>query len=397
MVDMKRVYLDYAATTPLDREVLHAMKPYLMEKFGNPSSLHLYGQEALSAVDKSRETIARACGTEFRGVIFTGSATEANNLALRGVVRSARNVGIQKPRIIATTIEHESILKTCNDLERDGIDVVYLPVDKAGVVHIKKLRSSLNKNTILVSVGYVNNEIGTVQPIQEIAKIICDTRADGNYPLLHTDAVQAFQYFDCDMQRLGVDMMTISAHKMYGPKGIGTLVMSGLHDRKGKIKNNILSPIVYGGGQEFGMRSGTENVAHIVGFAKAVDRAAQIREKEARRVMKIRDYCIRALHHVHGCPIINYRATRSAPHIVTVAFRGISSEELVVALDLHGIAVSAGSACSMRSLEQSYVLQAIGAPQDSIDSNIRISFGRMTTLDDVQKLVRAFKKIAGTA
>ncbi|MDP2598477.1 MAG: cysteine desulfurase family protein [Candidatus Liptonbacteria bacterium] len=298
---MEKIYLDYAASTPVDPRVFEAMRPYFTEKFGNPGSLHSFGQEAIAAVDKSRETIAKALGADFREVIFTGSATEANNLALRGVIKrfEYRISNIEYPRIIISAIEHESVLETARDLEREGIEVVYLPVDRRGVVDLEKLKEALNERTVLVSIMHANNEIGTAQPLFEIHRIIEDFKKRNssipqflNCPLLHSDCAQAFQFLDCDVDALGVDLMTLSAHKIYGPKGIGALYV-----RQGKEKNvklpdsrfQILDSIATGGGQEFGLRSGTENVPLIVGFAKAVELAIAVREKEARRIGDLRD------------------------------------------------------------------------------------------------------------
>ena|SRR3989344_390475 len=415
---MKKIYLDYAASTSLDPRVRRVMEPYFREKFGNPSSIHSFGQEAMAAVDTSREVIARACGVGFRDVIFTSSATEASNLALRGIVRSIKYLvsSIKYPRIITTAIEHESILATCRDLENQGVDVVYLPVDKNGVVDLGALKKSLTKSTILVSVAYANNEIGVIQAIVKIAQIVRNWKlkienSESVYPLFHTDSVQAFQYLNCNLAELGVDLMTISAHKIYGPKGVGALIardsgfrihdsgsrIQGLRENvRGRFMNHesyFLNPLVTGGGQEFGLRSGTENVPAIVGFAKAVEIAVAIREKESARVAALRDYFLHRLQRISGCPIINYRAAGRLPNILNIAFPSIPSEEIVVALDRAGVAVSASSACSMRSLEPSHVLKAIGVTEEVLRSSIRFSFGRPTTKKDIDEVLRRIRKI----
>ena len=289
MLSSGKIYLDYAATTPVDPAVLRAMRPYFSEKFGNAGSLHSFGQEAISALDVARETIAASIGADFREIIFAGSATEANNLAIRGVVDKLKiiNSKLQKPRIIVSAIEHESILETARDLEKKGVDVVYLPVSKTGIVDLKKLATSLNKNTVLVSVMYANNEIGTVQPIKKIAEVIREFKKD--HPILfHTDASQAFQFLDCSVAELGVDLMTISSHKIYGPKGAGALYIKG-SNKKSTANDLSLIPQITGGGQEFGARSGTENIPAIVGFAKAAKLIARSRQVENKRIAELRD------------------------------------------------------------------------------------------------------------
>lgn len=428
----KKIYLDYAASTPVDPEVFKAMEPYFREKFGNAGSLHSFGQEALSAIDKSRETIAKAIGrpavARFREIIFTGSATEANNLALRGVVKKARSAIFENqntdhahapPRIIVSSIEHESVLETAKDLEKDGVEVIYLPVDKAGVVDLKKLEESLNERTILVSVMYVNNEIGTIEPIFEISRIIRDFRiarlqdckikkGENNsaicnlqsaiYPLFHTDAVQAFQYLDCDVRKLGVDLMTLSAHKIYGPKGVGALYcrnckIARLQDSKNDGGNfaisnlqSVISPTITGGGQEFGLRSGTENTPAIAGFGKTVELVNNSRESESERVRGLRDYFWRELKKIYPKAEIN--GCQLAPHILNVCFPGELSQDLLIKLDMAGVAVSSGAACSVRSSKPSHVLKALGLPTETIRGSLRFSFGRFTTKKEIDETLK---------
>ncbi len=272
---MRRIYLDHAAATPVSPAVLAAMQPYFGRKYGNPGSLHSFGQEAMAAVDAARAKIAQAIGAEFREVVFTASATEANNLALRSAVRQfkIKNPKLKaRPKIIISAVEHESVLETAYDLENDGVEVVEIPVDRKGVVDLKALEKELDARTVLVSVMYVNNEIGSVQPIAEISEAIKKwKRAAGNpktaYPLLHTDAAQAPAYFNCDVARLGADLMTLSSQKINGPKGVGALYIGPIRPI------GLIGPMVTGGGQEHGLRSGTENVPGIVGFATAMEAA----------------------------------------------------------------------------------------------------------------------------
>ena len=425
-ISRKKIYLDYAATTPVDKEVLKAMTPYFSEKFGNPGSLHSFGQEALKTIDESREKIAKTIGAGFREIIFTGSATEANNLALRGAVKELRiknlefrsslysQSSILNPRIIVSAIEHESILETCRDLEREGVEIIYLPVNKQGIVDLEKLKKSLNEQTILVSIMYANNEIGTIQPITEISKLIsefriqnAELRKESNFkflihnselamalPLLHTDAVQAFQFLDCDVNPpaggLGVDLMTLSAHKIYGPKGMGALFIKQIQNSKFKILNSIIT----GGGQEFGLRSGTENVPAIVGFAKAAELAVKNREKETKRLTAIKDYFIKNIRKIHPRIEINSpEGNLCSPHIANIYFPGHSSQDLLIKLDLAGVAVSSGAACSARAMKPSYVLKAIGLGEQKIKSSLRFSFGKFTTKKEIDETMKIIIKL----
>lgn len=414
---MKRIYLDYAATTPVDPAVLDATLPWFAESsparhasrlagvagWGNPGSLHYFGQQAMAAVDESRERIAGAIGADFREIIFTGSATEANNLALRGAIgkyisgNRPRISGNQRPRLIVSAIEHESVLETAKDLERDGIEAIYLPVDKNGIVDLKKLKSALNEWTILVSVMCANNEIGTIQPIAEIAKIIKAFRVEGSgRPPFHTDAVQAFQYLDCGADKFGVDLMTLSAHKIYGPKGIGALYI-----RHPSTDNRKLSPIITGGGQEFGLRSGTENVPAIVGFAEAVELAVKNRDKEFKRIAELRNHFWEGLKKIYpkaqlnigGNQLLDQRPSAVLPNILNVYFPGHEAQDLLTKFDLAGIAASSGSACSARSIKPSHVLKALGYPEKRIRNSIRFSLGRPTTKAEIDEALKRIVEI----
>ena len=386
-----RFYFDYASTTPIDPRVLKEMKPYFNVFYGNAGSLHFWGQKALKALDLSREKIAKYIGADFNEIIFTSGATEANNLALRGAFHffKIKNQNIL-PKIIVSQIEHESVLETAHDLENYGAKVVYLPVNKYGFVNLKKLKEELDNNTILVSIMYTNNEIGTIEPIKKIAKIINDFKKENNliYPLLHTDASQAFQFLDCNVLNLGVDLMTLSSHKIYGPKGIGALYI------KNKIKDKIW-PQITGGGQEFKMRSGTENIPSIVGFAKAIELAFNWRQKEFKRIYDLRNYFWKNLKLIFKKIKLNqepnFRST--LPNILNIYFPGKNSDELITKLDLLGIAVSSGSACRARSPEPSYVLLACGYNKNRAQQSLRFSFGRFTKKQDVDKALDLIKII----
>jgi cysteine desulfurase len=386
-----RFYFDYASTTPIDPRVLKEMKPYFNVFYGNAGSLHFWGQKALKALDLSREKIAKYIGADFNEIIFTSGATEANNLALRGVFHffKIKNQNIL-PKIIVSQIEHESVLETAHDLENYGAKVVYLPVNKYGFVNLKKLKEELDNNTILVSIMYANNEIGTIEPIKKIAKIINDFKKENNliYPLLHTDASQAFQFLDCNVLNLGVDLMTLSSHKIYGPKGIGALYI------KNKIKDKIW-PQITGGGQEFKMRSGTENIPSIVGFAKAIELAFNWRQKEFKRIYDLRNYFWKNLKLIFKKIKLNQEPNfkNTLPNILNIYFPGKNSDELITKLDLLGIAVSSGSACRARSPEPSYVLLACGYNKDRAQQSLRFSFGRFTKKQDIDKALVLIKII----
>lgn len=381
-----RIYLDYAASTPVDSRVLKAMKPYFSEKFGNAGSIHSYGQEAMAALDYSRETIAKSIGANFNEIIFTSSATEANNLVLRNINKGSR--------IIISSIEHESILETAKDLELQGVEVIYIPVDKNGIIDLAKIKKAINERTALVSIMYANNEIGTIQPIAEVAKIIRrykETRKDvgGKGPLLHTDAVQAFQYLDCNVNNIHVDMMTLSSHKIYGPKGVGALYVRGLDSAE--TKNYGLKTMLTGGGQEFGFRSSTENIPAIVGFAKAAELSQGIRQKESERVSVLRDYLWENIKRIYPKAQINGSTKERLPNNLNIYLPGIRSEELIIKLDLQGIAISSGSACEARSLEPSYVIEALGLSHKRAMESIRITLGRITTKEELNQFAKILK------
>ena len=396
-ISRSRVYLDYAATTPVDPRVLKAMQLYFAERFGNPGSLHSYGQAAIAAIDRAREDVAAAIGADFRDIIFTASATEANNLALRGAVSG---FGIERPRVIVSAIEHESVLEAARELERQGAEVVYLPVDRNGFADLAALKSALNERTVVVSIMYANNEVGTVQDVSRIAKIIEVFRAEQKsprFPLFHTDAAQAFQFFSCDVRDLGVDLLTISSHKLYGPKGAAALYVR--NDKTSRKKNvtpaDMMRPIIYGGGQEFGVRSGTENVPAIVGFAEAVKIAVEVRAKEAKRLEILRAHFWKDIKKMEPDAELNGAAT-DMPNLLNVYFPGYEAQDILTRLDLAGIAASSGSACRSRAFESSYVIEALGYAKERARSSVRFSLGRFTSAGDIAAAIKAlgrFKKV----
>lgn len=423
---LANLYLDYAATTPVDRRVVAAMRPYFSDVFANAGALHWQGQRASAAVFKSRQTIAQAIGAHYQEIIFTGSATEANNLVLRGVVKSVRYQvpAIKRPRIVVSTIEHESILETCRDLaapilgaslaqhgrEQEGVEVVYIPVNRDGIVDLEKLAAALNGRTILISIMYVNNEVGMIQPISKISEIVRNFRevksqrsnvksSEAVYPLLHTDAVQAFQYLDCDVNNPsaggGVDFMTLSAHKIYGPKGIGALYIRSQRSnvKSQKFGGDSIAPIITGGGQEYGLRSGTENTPSIVGFAKAVEINEKLRKSETKRIAALRDYLLRGFKKINSKIIPNGSIKERIPNNLNIYFPGHLTADLLIKLDLAGIAVSPGAACSARVMRPSYVLEAMGLPHQRCVGSLRITLGRQTKREDLNRFLSVLKGI----
>jgi cysteine desulfurase len=394
----RSIYLDYAATTPVDQRVVQAMQPYFSEEFGNPGSLHQFGQRASAAVFQARQTVAQVVGAHYSEIVFTGSATEANNLVLGGVMRRYVREQLKMkakhpmPRIIISAIEHESVLKTAQDLARDGADVVIIPVSKEGVVDVKKLKAALNEQTALVSVMLANNETGVIQPIATIAKIVREFRGEGRWPLVHTDAVQAFQYVDCNVSVLGVDMLTLSAHKIYGPKGVGALYIKNAQLSSKRPLKDVdtypIDPLIVGGGQEMGLRSGTENVAYIVGFAKAVALAVLAREKEAKRIAELRNALLAGLRTFYPKLQVNGSMKERLPNNINIYMPGVSAEEFLVRLDLAGVALSSGSACAARSLEASHVLLAMGYTAERAKNSLRFTLGRQTTRQEIASVLK---------
>ena len=371
---MKRVYLDYAAATPVDPEIRRTMDEFYDQNFGNASGIYKEGREAKKALNEARGKIAKILSAHPDEIIFTSGGTEANNLAIFG--------GATNGHIITTSFEHRSVLKPIKKLENEGFDVTYLKVSQEGFVNPEDLKNALRENTILVSIMYVNNEIGTIQPIREISKIIRAKRSNlkgsievgSRYPLFHTDACQAVGYLDLSVEKLGVDLMSFSGAKVYGPKGIGFLYKRrGVH----------LSPQILGGGQEFGFRSGTEPPGLAVGLAKAFEVSRGKICEETKRLEDLRNYFAREiLKRISGAQV-NGSLENRIPSNLSVSFRGIESESLIIALDENGIAVSSGSACDLKLPELPHVIMALGKGEDAAHGVIRFSFGIDTTREDI--------------
>jgi cysteine desulfurase len=391
---MKRIYLDNAAATPVDAGILKVVTETARKFPANPSALHKEGVVARKVLEDARAEIATAISARPDEIVFTSGATEGNNMALFGVVQVARNHSVQSPHIIVSAIEHPSILEVARVLEREGVRVSYLPVDGRGIVDMKELRTLVTPETVLVSVMYANNEIGTIQPIRDIAKEIRHARKVNNsaYPYFHTDAAQAVNYLDIAVPLLGVDLMTISSGKAYGPRGIGALY----------IKRGVGIVALLGGGAHDGARrAGTESVALAVGFARALARAEKMKVKESARVEKLRDFLVsKILKNISGTSVNGFLevgrvmpggAVKSLPNILNVSFDGIESEALVLYLDAAGIAVSGKSACKSSTGGASHVIMAIGKAGEKEAGAIRFSLGRETRREDI---VRVFKELA---
>lgn len=368
---IKRIYLDYAATTPVDPKAIKAMLPYFTEKFGNSASLHSFGQEAKLALENSRKIIAETLGAKAEEIIFTGSATESNNLAIKGLAFANKAKG---KHIIISAIEHDCVLNSANWLEKQGFRITKLPVDKYGLVNPSEVEKVIKDDTILVSVMHANNEIGAIEPIEEIGKIC---RERGVY--FHTDAAQSFGKIIIDVGKMKIDLLTGSSHKMYGPKGAAFLYI-----REG-IK---IAPILHGGGHEFGLRPSTVNIPAIVGFAKAVEICQNEMKKESARLTKLRDKLIKNILKKIPDARLNGHPKKRLPNNINFSFSFIEGESIVIELDFYGIAASTGSACSSPKLEPSHVLLACGLKHQEAHGSLRLSLGRWTTEKEINYLMK---------
>ncbi|HBI34021.1 MAG TPA: cysteine desulfurase NifS [Candidatus Moranbacteria bacterium] len=400
---MKKIYLDYAATTPVDNKVLEKMLPYFSQNFGNAMSVHSFGQEALEAVDEARAKAALFFRASASEIIFTSGATESNNLVVKGSLRSyysaPRRAG-EKPHIITTKFEHHCVLDACKFAEKDGLaDVTFVAPNKEGLISIKDIKAAIKPNTILISVMYVNNEIGTVQPIAEIGKLLKKINAERlekkmPHITFHTDATQAINYFNCDVDELGVDLLSMSAHKIYGPKGIGLLYV-----RKGTLIKRVQD----GGDQEFRLRAGTHNVPAIVGLGEAINMIkTPATQKNIIEITKLRDYLIKRVLKEIPKSYLNGSSEKRSPNNANFRFDDVEGEGLILSLDLDGIAASTGSACSSGALDPSHVLLSLGLKHEQAHGSLRLTLGKHTTkkeldivIEKIKEVVKRLRKISG--
>ncbi len=377
--------MDYASITPADRRVLRAMEKYSSADFANPSALYKEGLLAKDILNESREKISGILNCRKDEVVFTKSGTEANNLALLGVFEHYRTKNFT-PHFVTTVIEHSSILEVCKEIERRGGEVTYIPVSEDGIVNLKDIISAVKDNTVLVSIMYANNEIGTVQPIKEISRAIRNWRHKKNteLPYFHTDSCQAVSYLTIDVLKLGVDLMTLDGIKMYGPRGTGLLY----------IKSNVkINPVIFGGGQEKGLRSGTENIPSIAGFALALEITEGMKEKESRRLALLRDYAIEQISKNFPKAILNGSKDSRLPNNVNFCFPELDAEFAVISLDVLGISASYSSSCrTLKENSFSYVVESLGKKNCS-ESSLRFTLGRESKKSDIDALVIALKKL----
>lgn len=373
---MNRIYLDYAATTPVDPRVREAMEPYLERLFGNPSSIHTFGQEALVAVENARKNVAALLQADPQEIVFTGSGTESDNTAIISACRTFHQKG---NHLVITAIEHHAVIHICDFMKEQGFDVTLIPVGSEGIADPADIRKALTKKTILISVMHANNEIGTIQPVREIGEIAKDRGI-----CFHTDAVQTFGHIPVLVDELHADFLSLSAHKLYGPKGVGALYI-----RKG----TPFVPLIHGGGQEKNRRSSTHNVPGIVGLGKAAELAAAEMQEEHGRILSLRERLSEKIKQTIGGVCINGHTVNRLANNLNMSIDGVEGESLLMRLDMEGIAMSSGSACSSGSGEPSYVLLALGLQKEQARGSIRITLGRFTTEGEVDRTADVLKKV----
>ncbi len=378
------VYMDHAATTPVRPEVMEAMLPYFTHRFGNASSLYTLAQESRRAVDEARESVARVLGCRTSEVVFTSGGSESDNTALKGAASALKQTG---NHIITTSIEHHAILHTCQYLEDTGFRVTYLPVDRDGLVDTEDVLKAVTEETTLVSVMLANNEIGTIQPVAYMARGVKEiAKKLGRTIVFHTDAVQAAGFMDIDVNALGVDMLSLSSHKFYGPKGVGVLYVR---------RSTPFTPQQFGGAQERQRRAGTENVPGIVGTAVALRLASEERESSSEHCLRLRDSLVQGIQERIERVHLNGHATLRLPNNVNFSFDGVEGEPILLGLDFAGTAASSGSACTSGALEPSHVLLALGLPADLAQASLRLTLGKDNTQEDVEHVLRVLPELVG--
>lgn len=375
-MDTKRIYVDHSATTPIRREVFEAMLPYLQENFGNPSSVYKEGRESKKAINTARQQVADAIGAEIGEIFFTGSGSEADNWAIKGTAYALKDKG---NHIITSSVEHHAVLHTLKALEKEGFEVTYLPVDEYGMVSVEDVEAAITDKTILITIMTANNEIGTIMPVKEIGDI-----AKKHGIIFHTDAVQAIGMMEIDVKEMNIDLLSLTAHKFYGPKGAGALYI-----RKGlKIRR-----FIEGGAQESNRRAGTENVAGIVGLGKAIELATADIEGHTKKLKELRDEYIKLVLEKIPYTRLNGHPTQRMASNANISFEFIEGESLLLMLDMKGISASSGSACTSGSLDPSHVLLAIGLKHEIAHGSLRVTFGDSNTMEDVHKIVDALVEI----
>lgn len=371
-----KAYLDYAATTPVRPEVVQAMEPYWTEKFGNPSSVHSWGREARGAVEKAREQVAKILNCQPTEIYFTGTTTLSDNLAIQGIARAEKKKG-RGSHLITSSIEHHSVLDVFQALEKQGFEVTYLPVDRSGLVNVRDLKKAIKKRTALISVMYANNEVGTIQPIEELSRLV-------KTPFFHTDAAATVDYLDLDVKRLGVDLMSFGAHKFGGPKGMGVLY----------IKKGIeIEPLTFGGHHERGLYPGTEAVPLIIGLAKALEIASQERKETVKKVTQLRERLIKGVLSKVPDSQLTGHPTKRLPDIASFLIKGVEGEALLLHLDSLGIGASSGSACTSGILKPSHVLLAMGISPQQAHGSLRFSLGKQTTREEIDYVIKVLPGI----
>ncbi|PKM51723.1 MAG: cysteine desulfurase NifS [Firmicutes bacterium HGW-Firmicutes-7] len=375
-MDKTIIYFDHAATTSTKKEVLDEMLPYFTQSFGNPSSIYNFAVSNKNAIDVARDQVAKAIGADEKEIFFTSGGTEADNWAIKGIAESYKAKG---NHIITTSIEHHAVLHTCEYLAKNGYEITYLPVDSDGLINLDQLRSAIKDTTILITIMFANNEIGTVQDVEAIGKI-----AKEKGVIFHTDAVQAVGHLPIDVHAMNIDLLSMSGHKLYGPKGTGALYVK---------KGVKLKAFMHGGAQEKGRRAGTENVPGIVGLGKAIELATNHMEEESIRQAKLRDYLIGQVLDKIPYSRLNGHKVNRLPNNVNFSFQFIEGEALLIMLDLKGVSASSGSACTSGSLDPSHVLLAIGLPHEIAHGSLRITFGEKSTLEEVDYLIEILQGI----